>query len=171
MRPNHRFLAPLVAALFLAAGAATAGNDSPPTTAKGEVIAVHQQIRTANGGTFTELTLRTRQQQEMRLRLGPEAAAAYGVAVGDAIRVRLMAGGPQDGAYLVRTMKNQRTGQLDTLRTLDGDLLQTRDQKRLRDGTGDGTPDRIRQRDRVHEPGTGGGNGGGRRGGGGRGAR
>ena len=97
-------------AIFLFSLNATAGTEDDPPPIKGEVIQVSNQLQTRNGGEFQELTLRTREGEEMRLRLERPEECNGCVQAGDRIRVRLMQGEPQDGAFMVREMKVRRTG-------------------------------------------------------------
>jgi hypothetical protein len=109
----------------------TAQDDDPPTI-QGEVVQVHQNVRTRNGGAFDELTVRTRQGEQMRLRLGAAGECPGCVQAGDTIRARVMAGGPTDGALNVRQMKVRNSGQSYRFRNDSGDLLQTRERARSR---------------------------------------
>lgn len=199
MKTRHPMLLTLVvlALLLPAAAAFAADSEDPakgkgeaagesPATIEGEVVAVQQ--RTGNGGEEREITVRTRDQQEMKLQLGPAGEGAPEYRKGDQVRAQIQAGpagqaGGGEGSYQVRTMTNMRTGQQESFG--EDTALQKQTRQRKRDGTGD--QQRTRSRDRIHEPGTGncprgsnagtrgggngGGNGGGRgggRGGGGR---
>jgi hypothetical protein len=128
---------------------------------KGEVVQVRQATRLGSEGEFTEVKVRTRNQQEMWLRLGPSEEHAGEFQIGDRVRARFT-GGRDGEPAMVRSIHNYRTGQRLELRDTDGSML--RQQDRRRDGTGDQL--RTRQRDRIHEPGTGGCSGSGARAGG-----
>ena len=53
------------------------------TTVKGEVIQVQQRVHTANDGEFDQLRIRTRQGEELQLRLGRADSCPGCVRVGD----------------------------------------------------------------------------------------
>jgi hypothetical protein len=76
----------------------------------GQVLEVREQVRTDGGETSSELTIRTRHGENLRLRLGVPGSCEDCVQAGDRVRVRLMAGPDPDGAFQVRTMKVRRTG-------------------------------------------------------------
>jgi hypothetical protein len=80
------------------------------TQVKGEVVQVQKQVRTQNGGEYDQLTIRTRQGEQMRLRLHLPDDCDGCVQNGDRVRVRLMDGEAQDGGQMVREMKVRRTG-------------------------------------------------------------
>lgn len=130
---------------------------------QGEVIQVQQQQQTQNRDEFDHLTIRTRQGEEMRLRLGQAGQCTDCVQVGDQIRARVMQGaGGQAGQ--IQSMKVRRNGDLRAYKNQGGQMVGT--QQRLRDGSGAG-------HQRGNNQGTGNGNcrgdgqGGGNRGGGG----
>jgi hypothetical protein len=165
----------LLGALILAAGLclpamipATAQTDDTEVV-EGEVVAVREAVRTRNEGACEEIAVRTRQRQELRLRLGPAGEEGPCCRIGDRIRARVVAGPAEDGARRVRAMWNRRTGQTLSFRAEDGSLVTAgqRYRERLRDGGCDGTPRRERARERTHEPSTGAGAGRRNRGGGG----
>lgn len=116
------------------------------------MVAVHERVRTANQGEYSEITVRTQNREELRLRLGPASDGAPLCAVGDRVRARLVAGGPADGAFLARRMQNRSTGAEVRYRHRDGTLLAEQTRLRARDGSGDGVPDRARDRDRASRP-------------------
>jgi hypothetical protein len=135
-----------------------AGSENPGAI-EGEVIAVQRQTRTQNGGETREITVRTREQQEVKLRLGPAGDGAPQYRKGDQIRAQIQTGrttqtGQGDGAYQVRTMTNLRTGRQETFGEGEATAVQQQTRQRNRDGSGDG-PQRARTRQRIHEPGTG----------------
>ena len=124
---------------------------------RGEVIQLQQQQQTQNEGEFDHFTIRTRQGEEMQLRLGRAGQCADCVQVGDQVRARVMQGsGGQAGQ--VQSMKVKRNGQMVGYKNQGGQMVGT--QQRLRDGSGAG-------HQRGNNKGTGNGNcqGGGQRGG------
>ena len=124
---------------------------------RGEVIQLQQQQQTQNQDDFDHLMIRTRQGEEMRLRLGQAGQCADCVRVGDQIRARVMQGaGNQAGQ--IQSMKVKRNGQMYGYKNEGGQRVGT--QQRLRDGSGAG-------HQRGNNKGTGNGNcqGGGQRGG------
>lgn len=137
-------------ALAFASGPALARAKSPRVV-RGEVLVVHDATQTGEEGTFQEITIRTRQQEQIRLRLGPATGTPCQCRVGDPVRARVMAGGPGESALRVRALKNERTGEMTRLRSADGVLLRARDRQRdrLRDGSADPAPDRVRTRQRT----------------------
>lgn len=162
-RSTRAFVAAL-AVVVLGAGAglilATTGDS---VRVQGEVTEIRQQAMDEEGAPFDEITIRTRERAGMRLRLGRAGEADPPCQVGDRVRARLMKGGAVEGAYQVRTMWNEDTGQRARFRDGSGDLLQSRDRRRARDGSCDGEPRRIRDREHRHDHG--GATGSGRRGG------
>ena len=129
---------------------------------QGEVIQVQQQQQTQNQDQFDHLMIRTRQGEEMRLRLGAAGQCGDCVQVGDQIRARVMQGsGGQAGQ--VQSMKVKRNGEMFAYKNQGGQMVGV--QQRLRDGSGAG-------QQRGNNQGTGNGNcpggqRGGNRGGGG----
>lgn len=81
-----------------------------PSRVEGQVLEVREQVRADGGEMSDEVTIRTRQGERLRLRLGAPGACEDCVRAGDRVRVRLMAGPDPDGAYQVRTMKVRGTG-------------------------------------------------------------
>ncbi len=129
---------------------------------RGEVIQVQQQQETQNQGEFDHFTIRTRQGEEMQLRLGAAGQCADCVQVGDQVRARVMQGsGEQVGQ--IQSMKVKRNGEMNSYTSQDGQMVSA--QQRLRDGSGAG-----QQRGNNKGAGNGncqgGGQGGGNRGGG-----
>jgi len=145
--------------------AATARADTQKV--RGEVIQVQQQQQTQNRDEFDHLMIRTRQGEEMRLRLGQAGQCGDCIRVGDQIRARVMQGpGGQSGQ--IQSMKVRRNGDLRAYKNQSGQLLQTR--QRISDGSGSGQPARDRQQARIQDPGSAncrGGRGGAGRGNGG----
>jgi hypothetical protein len=135
-------------AIFLLSLNVTAGTDDYSSPIQGEVVQVGNRTQTRNGGEFQELTLRTRQGEEMRLRLERPENCNGCVRAGDRVRVRLMDGDPREGAYTVREMKVRRTGA--TLRfdgrggRSGGDTV--RAETRTRSGAGSATGSCARSR-------------------------
>jgi hypothetical protein len=138
---------------------------------KGHVVKVEQHVRTANGGEYDRLTIRTRNGDEMQLRLGEGGACEGCYQEGDRIRARIRADDGGGGPMAVQSMKVRRNGEMYGYVNADGKMV------RAADGNGG-----QRMRSRAHEPGSGscpgcnsgqrgggrgGGGGGGRRGGGG----
>lgn len=168
MRSTHRTLLAAGAALALA----TIG--APPLSAatyEGEVIQVQERARTANGGERDELRIRTRNGEELRLHLGAAGACPGCLEVGDQVRVRTTRRASASEALQVRRMAVQRTGQEHTFCDRSGRPMATESRASAWRGAGDrvaGDRDRLRDRDRIHDPGSGrAGAGGGPRAGGG----
>lgn len=141
-------------ALFLLASPGLFARD--PADGKGningEVIAVRQSVATQNEGSMTEIKVRTRQQEERWLRLGPSDEMGDGFQVGDTVRARFSNGGQGD-ALPVRDIKNYTTGEKMKLRDRDGTLRRDRDRDRARDANGDRArnQDRTRDRDQMQD--------------------
>ena len=134
---------------------------------KGQIIRVEQQVRTANGADYTRLTVRTRQGEEMQLRVGTPGACEDCYRVGDRVRARLGGG---SGEREVRRMKVRRGGEQFALSNCEGRMTRQGPGPRA----GDGRERGVRQRDQGRAgrsadcagPGGRGGAGGGRGGGG-----
>lgn len=153
-----------MAAIPIAASLPVLAGDTPePTAIRGEVVATRLSPATAGEPAYAEVQVRTRNQEQTWLRLGPADDMGSKFQKGDPVRARVFQGGSEEPA-LVREMRNERTGERVRLRDASGQMLREQDRDRLRDGTGDRSRDRSR--DRIHEPGTGGGRGGGARRGG-----
>jgi len=99
-----------LAAICLIAQPTAARAEEDGTKVKGEVVQIQNQVRTQNGGEYDQLTIRTRQGEQMRLRLHLPADCDGCVQNGDRVRVRLMDGGSEESAHMVREMKVRRTG-------------------------------------------------------------
>ena len=125
---------------------------------KGEVIQVQQQQQTQNQDEFDHLMIRTRQGEEMRLRLGAAGQCDGCVQVGDQIRARVRQGSSGQAGQ-IDSMKVKRNGEMFAYKNQGGQMVGV--QKRLRDGSGAG-------HQRGNNQGAGNGN---CRGGGNRGAR
>ena len=164
-----RFLAVGALALLVASLAATpAAAKKSYSRVKGHVIKVEQHVRTANGGEFDRLTIRTRNGDEMQLHLGQGGACEGCFQQGDRIRAKVQAGDGTGGGARVQSMKVRRGGEQYGYVNAGGKMVQG--------GSGNGRGgDRLRAR--SHEPGSGrcpgcasgqGGGAGRRSGGGGR---
>lgn len=154
----------LVTGLALPAALPAMAQTDDTEVVEGEVVAVRQTVRTRNEGACEEIAVRTRQRQELRLRLGPSGEGEPCCQVGDWIRARVVVGPAEDGARRVCSLWNRRTGQAQSFRAEDGTMVAARQQvwERQRDGGCDGAP----RRERTREPGTGTGAGHRGRGGG-----
>lgn len=134
---------------------------------RGEVIQVRQQQQTQNQDDFDHLMIRTRQGEEMRLRLGQAGKCVDCVQVGDQIRARVKQGaGGQAGQ--IQSMKVKRDGKMYGYKNQGGQMVGI--QQRLRDGSGAGHQRGNNQgtgNGNCQGGGQGGGNRGGRGGGGG----
>ncbi|MEJ2084827.1 MAG: hypothetical protein P8Y44_04015, partial [Acidobacteriota bacterium] len=93
-----------LAVVLIGVSAADAGK------VKGEVVQVGQQVQTQNGGTYDVVTVRTRQGEQVQLRLGPAGSCDGCVQQGDRIQARVRSGGAA-GAQ-VRQMKVRRNGEM-----------------------------------------------------------
>ena len=140
---------PVWIVILMVAGAITAiAADGEPVDVKGEVVQLQlqqrQQLQAA--GEFDHVMIQARNGEQMRVRLGAAGSTAGMVVEGDQVRLRLMAGGPVDGAYQARTMRVRRTGETCEFRNEAGEMLQTRirTRTRLQDGTGTGAMTRTR---------------------------
>jgi hypothetical protein len=110
-------------------------------TVSGEVIQIEQKVRTQNEGELQQITVRTRQGEQVRLNLGEAGWCDDCVHVGDRVRVRTMRrdSGTAGEPLRVRSMRNETTGQKLRVRDRSGDLVQMKDRDRarlrLRDGS------------------------------------
>ncbi|MCB9378667.1 MAG: hypothetical protein H6511_07865 [Holophagales bacterium] len=148
---------------------------APPSasagTHQGEVVQVQERVQLANGAERQQITVRTREGEELRFHLGEPGACADCVALGDQVRVRTTRGASSDGAYQARRMEVDRTQQQHTFCSRTGELVPTQSRAygasggRGGSGQGAGDMDRVRDRDRIHAP-AGSGTGAGSRGGG-----
>lgn len=156
-----------IVALLGAGSAAWAQTEAVDT----EVV-TGEVVRIENQGETTQLHVRTRRGETLVIDGWRAGECVDCVRAGDRIRARVEKSGAADAPGTatqgeavmakkqMRSMKVQRTGETIEKNAQSGTV--TRSQTRLRDGSGDGTPDR--QRLRTHEPGTGGGTGTGSRG-------
>lgn len=94
---------------------------------KGEVIKVEQHVRTRNGGEYDRLTIRTRQGEELRLRLDGGGACDGCFQEGDRIRARIRIGEGPDADCQVRFMKLRRQGRMLAFREQDGRMVRVQD--------------------------------------------
>lgn len=162
-------VAKTMALMILAALYSTLALSAQENTQKvrGEVIQLQQQQQTQNQDQFDHLMIRTRQGEEMRLRLGQAGQCADCVRVGDQIRARVMqkSGGQ---AAQIQSMKVKRNGSMTSYKNQGGQMVGI--QQRLRDGSGAGHQRGNNQgtgNGNCQGGGQGGGNRGGRGGGGG----
>jgi len=127
-------------AAIVSLGAAAAA----PSTIEGEVTAVEQRVMAGTGQPFTEIAVRTREHQQLRVRLGPSEGTPP-CATGDRVRLRLMRGDAIDGAVQARAMWNRATNRRVQFRDGNGGLVRDRIRERARDGSCDGEPRRARR--------------------------
>lgn len=168
---SRTFAVILVATGLVATSFAVGGDEPKEPNGKlyGEVIAVKQQTRQNNQGEFTEIQVRTRNQQEHWLRLGASEQFGDAVEVGDRVRVRYRATGNPGEPAQVQTMLNYRNGARIHAQEGQGTMVQNRFQ--YRDGTGTGS-ENCEQHQWKHQGTAGNGsgqNGGGQNGGDGQG--
>lgn len=123
-------------------GSPATPSGTTPTSIQGQVLEVREQAQMQGGTHCTEMLVRTQQGDQMRVRLGEAGTCPGCVMQGDQVRLNLMSGGPVDGAYQAQSMKVRRTGNNYMIRNQQGDLIHTRDQMQLRDGTGAGDMNR-----------------------------
>jgi len=114
-------------------------------TVKGEVVQVGQQVQTQNGGTYDVVTVRTRQGEQVQLRLGPAGSCNGCVQQGDRIQAKVRSGGAA-GAQ-VRQMKVRRNGEMYSYGLRSGQMTQTRGGGNF-GAQGGGNGDRLQDRDR-----------------------
>ena len=145
-----RFLA--VAALVCLTGslaAAPALAKKKYSKVKGHVIKVEQQVKTANGGEFDRLTVRTRNGDQMQLNLGQGGACEGCFQAGDQIRARVNAADGSGGAATVQSANVRRNGEMVGYTNSNGQMV-----KNSGNGQGGaGSGDRVRGRE--HAPGSG----------------
>lgn len=101
---------------------------------RGEVVSVDS--------SGENVTVRCRGGVEYKLALGPETGAGQ-FRVGDPVRARINADAAQGNVHRVQWMQNPGTGQRFGAGSA-GVAVKKQDRTRLRDGSGDGTPDRDR---------------------------
>jgi hypothetical protein len=167
MRTGTKVLAALAVAALLAPGAFAQASKKGSQRIEGEIVQVRNTVTTQNEGEFTEIQVRTRQQQEQWVRLGRAEDMGDVFQVGDMVRIGMKDPG-EDGPPVAHRIQNYRNGQTLNLRNADGSLksqeqIRKQIRKEKQDGKGDAQKDQMRQRDRIHEPGTGGGTGTGTR--------
>ena len=176
MRRMQWTLIGLVAVCLIALPTALRAEEND-TTIKGEVVQVQKQVRTQNGGEYDQLTIRTRQGEQMRLRMNLPDDCEGCVQNGDRVRVRLMGGDSAEGAQTVREMKVRRTGETYRLQGEAGGANGSGELRRVQSRSGgdaaNGSGDRVRTRTRTGSDSTSGtatrtraGGSGGQRGGG-----
>lgn len=130
MRRNRPLHLALVMAFALVIAPAWAGKNAQ--TIQGYVIKVEQQVSTQNDGQFDQLRIRTRQGEEMQLKLGQAGSCQGCVQVGDRIRAQVMMGG--NGEAQIQSMQVRRNREMYGYHLEAGTLVRTRSQ--LRDGSG-----------------------------------
>ena len=152
-------------------------------TYEGQVVQVQERVRTENGAEQHQILVRTRAGEQLRFELGAAGTCDGCVQVGDQVRVRTQsrseaspaAPGPGgEPAQVARQLAVGRTDSIYTFRNRGGEAIPPRVRSgasRAPGGTpgGAGDLDRLRSRDRLCDPGTGGGTGAGHRHGGGQG--
>jgi len=165
----------LVAALTAIPADAGKGSGKGGGKVKGHVIKVEQQTRTGNDGESTQLTIRTRNGDQMRLNLGDGCQGC--VKVGDQVQARLQGKQGPNGVGQAQSIKVRRGGEMFSLHN-NGSGNMIRQQGRFGDGSGAGQQNENNVRTRLKDgsncndsglrSGQGGANsGGGSRGGGG----
>lgn len=126
---------------------------------EGQVVQVQERVQLGNGGERQQITVRTREGEELRFNLGAPGSCPNCVAVGDQVRVRTTRrAAASDGAFQARRMSVEGSGRQHTFCSRSGDLIPTQSrsyQGRGGSGQGAGDMDRTRDRDRIHAPGTG----------------
>jgi hypothetical protein len=128
------------------AGAMIAGGVALAETVAGEVVAVTQSVQTANEGEVQEITLHTRQGENLRLRLGRAGWCDECIRVGERVRAQTMAraGSESNAPLRVRQLVNESRGTKLRIRSRQGQLLDAvdgdRDRARRRDGSCGGGP-------------------------------
>ncbi len=149
-----RILMAAVALLVLVAGSAVAAEAEELENVSGQVIQIRQSTATANEGALTEIRVRTRQRMELWLQLGPASQYGSMYQVGDRIRARVMVQNEGE-VKMVQTIQNQRTRVKMQVRSKDGKLIKeqtrTREQERLRDGSGDQHRNQYRDHSQTHD--------------------
>jgi hypothetical protein len=139
----------LVAAFAASPAMAGKGPGNAGGKVKGEVIKVEQQQRTGNAGELTQLTIRTRNGEQLRLHLGEAGACQNCVQVGDRIQARLQGQQGPNGMRQVQSMKVRRNGEMFRLGS-DGNGNLVRQQSRFGDGPSAGA-DKNRVRTRLED--------------------
>ena len=107
MRTHPKIL--FLATLSLVTALPAVSAQKAETTVKGEVIQVQQKVRTENGGEFDQIRIRTRQGEEMNLRVGNGGSCNGCAQVGDRIRARVRTEGTGQIGQ-VQQMRLQRGG-------------------------------------------------------------
>ena len=88
------FTVPVITPLAIVGTQQARATPQRTVTVKGEVIQVQQSIRTQSSGEIDQIRIRTRQGEEMSLRLGKRGSCNGCLQVGDRIRVRVRTKGP-----------------------------------------------------------------------------
>jgi len=147
MKGMKVLLVATVVMILAAPGLSAAADSDRQQKFNGEVVALRQSVATENQGAFTEIKVRTREQREVWLRLGPSDEMGNGFQVGDTVRARARNEGQND-PLPVRDIQNYTTGEKMKIRDRDGTLRQDRDRARDGDGNGDRTRAQDQKRDR-----------------------
>jgi hypothetical protein len=124
----------ILAALMLLMVSQPARADKGFKKIKGEVVKVEQQVQAANGGVYDRLTIRTRQGEQLQLKLNGGCDGCY--QVGDQVRAKVQGGFGPEAERQVKTMQVRRNGQMLSLGESGGKTV--RRQGRLGDGSGAG---------------------------------
>ncbi len=145
-----RFLA-LAALICLTVSltAAPASAKKKYSKVKGHVVKVEQQLKTANGGVYDRLTIRTRNGEQMQLNLGQGGACEGCFQAGDQIRARVNAADGSGGAQTVQSAQVRRNGEKVGYTNSNGKMMKSSGNGQAGAGGGD------RVRGRQHEPGSG----------------
>ena len=160
----------IVGAVMLACSVLPAFAEPPeehPGKIKGEVVQVRQRTMLQNEGEFTEIKVRTRNQQEMWLQVGPSEEYGNKFQVGDPVRARVMWDG--DEPPKVQKMLNYRSREQYRIRDGSGQMIQAQNRYRHKEATGEQS--QIRTQTRTGQPDSAGGQGQDQRRGGGGGRR
>jgi len=159
---RHRIV-PLLAAASAVAAVLAMPSRAAAGNYEGQVVQVQESVQLANGGERQQITVRTRDGEELRFHLGAPGSCPDCVAVGDQGQVRTTSRAQADGSLQVRRLAVGRTDQEHTFCNRSGELVpvQSRAASGGGSGQGAGNMDRTRDRDRIHVPGTGTGMGSG----------
>jgi len=122
---RSRMMAVLGVAVVGLLAVAPAGAKRAYQKVKGEVVRVEQQLRTENGGEYDRLTIRTRQGEELQLRLGEGGACEGCFQEGDRIRARIQirAGEGSQGDCEIQSMKVKREQHMFKFQEQNGRLV------------------------------------------------
>ncbi len=155
---RHR-IAPFVAGAAAFAFALAVAPTAFAGSYEGQVVQVQERVHTENRGELQQITVRTRDGEELRFHLGASGSCPDCVAVGDQVRLRTASKSAVDGALQVRRMAVERSNQMHTFSNRSGELVAVQSRGYAGRGGGQGAGDtdrtRDRDRDRIHAPGTG----------------